>query len=337
MKRTTYLYAAIILILAAVSYWLMQSKPTESTLEDLKEEYRFFVEDTASVDRIVMFDKSPSRVELIRTEKGWMVDGDHPARPEAIKTLLMTLNRMQLRNFITEKMKETVLKRMSVYGTTVEIYQNGELTKTILIGTDAQDEMGTYMMLKGASAPYAVHIPGFNGFLSTRFFTIPWLWYERIITDMDPRSIKQIVLRYPDSLDLSFDLKVNGPGDFELSRLLTGDLIAANPFRVKQFLLAASKMRYEGAIIPSDPIFGRRDSLEASIPVFEMDIISDAQAINIKAYKIKGPAEAYDPEAEAPEFDQDRLHTILNNEQMVLIQYYALRQVLITADQLSMP
>ncbi len=193
------------------------------------------------------------------------------------------------------------------------------------------------MMLKGANAPYAVHIPGFNGFLSTRFFTIPWLWYERIITDMDPRSIKQVVLRYPDSLDVSFDLKVNAPGDFELSRLLTGDLIAANPFRVKQFLLAASKMRYEGAIIPSDPIFGRRDSLEASIPVFEMDIISDAQTINIKAYKIKGPAEAYDPEAEAPEFDQDHLHTILNNDQMVLIQYYALRQVLITADQLSMP
>jgi hypothetical protein len=186
MKRTTLLYAALIIVLATVSVWLMMDTNEESTLEDLKEEYRFYVEDTAAIDKIVIFDKTPSRVELTRSEDGWLVDGDHPARDEAVETLLLTLNRMQMRNFIPERMKETVIKRMSVYGKTVEVYADGDLIKTIIVGTDTPDDMGTYMMIQGASAPYAVHMPGFNGFLSTRFFTEPWLWYKRIITDYAP-------------------------------------------------------------------------------------------------------------------------------------------------------
>ncbi len=315
----------------------MMDRDQDSTLEDLKEEYAFYVEDTAAIDRIVLYDKSPAKVELVRTENGWMVEGKHPARPDAIETILMTLNRMQLRNFIPERMKETVLKRMSVYGTTVELYQNGEHLKTIIVGTDAQDEMGTYMMIEGANAPYAVHIPGFNGFLSTRFFAEPYLWYERIITDMDPRSIKEVRVHYPDSMEASFNLRVHGSEDFALSRIQTGDLISPDPIKIKQFLVAVSRMRYEGAIIPSDPIYARRDSLLAHTPVFELEVVNDSESIVLKAFKIKGPEEAYDPEAEAPEYDPDRLHAFINDEQMVLVQYYGLRNVLVSADDLSLP
>ena len=337
MKRTTLLYAALILVLAMLSVWLMTDRDTGSTLEDLKEEYRFYIEDTAAIDKIVMYDKSPARVELTRTDNGWLVDGKHPARDDAIETLLQTLNRMQMRNFIEERMKETVIKRMSVYGKTVEIYANGELVRSFIVGTDTQDEMGTYMMIKGASAPYAVHIPGFNGFLSTRFFTESWLWYKRIITDFDPQEITSVQMTYPDSMHYSFQLDIKDSENFQLSRVITGDLVTANPARVKPFLVAVSNMRYEGAIIPSDPIYERKDSLLASTPVFELTVNTSSETVNLKAYRIKGPAESFDPEGEAPEFDPDRLHAIINNDRMILVQYYGLRRVLVSADYLSLP
>lgn len=337
MNRTTLLYAALIIVLAAVSVWLMMDTDEESTLEDLKEEYRFYVEDTAAVDQIVIFDKTPSRVELTRSEEGWLVDGDHPARDEAIETLLLTLNRMQMRNFIPERMKETVIKRMSVYGKTVEIYADGELIKTIIVGTDTPDDMGTYMMIKGARAPYAVHIPGFNGFLSTRFFTERWLWYKRIITDLSPAEIRSVSIVYPDSMSNSFSLEVGGGDNFKFYRGAENAPAKISPARAKQFLLAASKMRYEGAILPSDPIFSRKDSLLASVPVFEITVRTDSESVNLKAYRIKGPAEALDPDEEAPEFDPDRLHAVINDDRMILVQYYGLRRVLVTADYFSLP
>lgn len=337
MKRTTFLYAALILVLAMISVWLMTDTSEKSTLDDLKDEYRFYVEDTAAVDRIVLSDKTPSRVELTRTEDGWLVDGKHPARKDAVETLLLTLNRMQMRNFIPSRMQETVLKRMSVYGKTVEIYQDGELLRTIIVGTDTQDEMATYMMIKGAEAPYAVHIPGFNGFLSTRFFTQPWLWYKRIITDVDPRSIRKVIMRYPDSLESSFVIDADGPEVFRLSKLKSGELVDPNPVRVKQFLLAASQMSYEGAILPSDGIYERRDSLLNSTPVFDFTVMTAEDTVNLKGFRIKGPEEAFDPDSEAPPYDPDRLHAFIDEEQMVLIQYYGLRGVLRSLDQLALP
>ena len=336
MKKTTLIYTVLILILAAVSVWMMRDNDQKSTLEDLKEEYRFYVEDTAAVDKIVLTDKSPSTVELTRVNGVWMVDGKHPAREDAIETLLLTLNRMQLRNFIPERMKETVLKRMSVYGTTVEVYLNGTLEKTIIVGTDAQDEMGTYMMLEGASAPYAVHIPGFNGFLSTRFFTEPYLWYKRIITDMDPGSIRKVRLTYPDSIEKSFVLDLENAENISIQNPATGEVKAVNMNKLMPFILSVSRMRYEGAIIPSDGIYARRDSLLASQPVFDLTVTSEVETVNLKAYKIKGPEEAYDPDSEAPEYDPDRLHAFINEDQMVLVQYYSLQQVLISMNDLSL-
>jgi hypothetical protein len=96
-------------------------------------------------------------------------------------------------------------------------------------------------------------------------------------------------------------------------------------------------MRYEGAIIPSDPIFARKDSLLASTPVFEITVKTDSESVNLKAYRIKGPAEALDPDEEAPEFDPDRLHAVINDDRMILVQYYGLRRVLVTPDYFLLP
>jgi hypothetical protein len=79
-------------------------------------------------------------------------------------------------------------------------------------------------------------------------------------------EIRSVTLVYPDSLSNSFGLEVEGGNDFKLYRGAENTPADVNPARVRQFLVAAGKMRYEGAIIPSDPIFARKDSLLASTP-----------------------------------------------------------------------
>ena len=53
--------------------------------------------------------------------------------------------------------------------------------KTIYIGGETADQLGTYMMISGAKEPYIVHIPGFNGYLSSRFLCKKEAWRSKKI------------------------------------------------------------------------------------------------------------------------------------------------------------
>ena len=330
MNRKNLLYIVLVLVLAAVAFWLMSNRNETSTIEDRREHYDFAVSDTAAIDKIVISDKTPSAVTLIRTKNGWEMGSGEPVRTDAVNTLLSTLHRMRMRNFIPANRQSMVEKRMSVYGKHVKVYQNGELVKDFMVGTESEDQMATYMMLNEADAPYAVHIPGFNGFLSTRFITKPHLWRSLDVTSLEPEDIREVRMKYPDSTDASFKLEVVSQEKIRLSNLSTGKVIDnVDMTKAKLYLGAVSQMSIEGPIIPSDPIYARRDSLLASTPVFEMEVESkNGEVINLQGYRIKGPAESFDPDREAPEYDPDRMHGFINEEEMVLIQYYGLRHVL---------
>lgn len=338
MNRKNLLYLVILIVLAGVAVWVISKNNKKSTLTERKMDYDFTVEDTSAVDKIVISDKTPSEVTLTRSKSGWMVDGDHRARKDAVEVLLMTLHRMEMRNFIPANLQPTVMKRMSVYGKEVKVYKDGELFREFYVGTESHDEMATYMMIKGSDAPYAVHIPGFNGYLSSRFFTEPYLWRSRDVTYMNPGNIAEVEMIYPDSLHTSFRMKIDPEGS-SLTRV-SDDKVAGDVDEVSAslFLAALGNVKYEGTILPSDGIYQRRDSLLASTPVFELEIKDrEGKVTNLKGYKIKGPTESFDPELDPPEFDVDRMHGFINEERMVLLQYYGLRHVLRTFDDFAKP
>ncbi len=324
-------YLIVLVVLLGVAGWLISSREGNSTLER-KMDYSFTIKDTAAVDKIIIKDKTPSEVVLSRNSKGkWLVGNEFPVRKDAIDVLLMTLYRMELRNFLPQKLKPIVIKRMATFGKEVQVYKNGELFKTFYVGTETADEMGTYMMIKGSDAPYAVHIPGFNGYLSSRFFTQPHLWKSRDITRMNPRTIREVELTYPDSANASFRLTVFSPDSLFFTNLRTGKPVKnINKVKAILFLNALGNMKYQGAILPSDGIWARRDSLLASTPVFNLRIKDiDGRTTRLEGYKIIGPAESFDPDLDAPEFDRDLMHGFINREEMVLLQYYGLQNVLV--------
>ena len=329
MKNKNILYLIILVVLLGVAGWLLTNENDGGTLER-KMDYNFTIADTASIDRIVIKDKSPAEVTLTREGNHWEVNNMYRARQGAVETLLGTLARMELRNFIPEKMKETVIKRMTVFGKEVNIYKNGELFKTIYVGTETPDEMATYMMIKGADAPYAVYIPGFNGYLSSRFFTKEHLWKSRDITRMDPRNIREITTVYPDSAQASFKIQMFNPDSIFITQMATGKVLPRiNKVKTRLYIGAAARMSYEGAIIPSDPIWQRRDSLLSSQPVFEITVKdTNGKTTTVEGYAIKAAEGSTDARGNDLKFDPDRLHGFINKEEMVLLQYAGLIEVI---------
>ncbi len=329
MSRKNIVYLLTFIILLAVAGWLYTSRSKGTTL-DRKVEYNFTIRDTANVDKIIIEDKSPAKVILSRSTNGWMVNGEFKARKDAIEVLLETLHRMEMRNFIPEKLQQTVIKRLSVFGKEVQVFKNGKLFKTFYVGTNSQDEMATYMMIKGAAAPYAVHIPGFNGFLSTRFFTDDNLWRSRDLISMNPVNIKEVKMYYPDSVDASFKISIFNSDSLFITRLNDNRIVKnVNMVNTRLFLSAFRNLKYEGAIVPTDPIWQRRDSLLASIPAFRLEVKDvDGKVTAVSGYRIKGSILPVEEDEEEAEYDPDRMHGFINDERMVLLQFYGLKNVL---------
>jgi hypothetical protein len=332
MKKNV-VYLVVFIILLAVAGYLLMQREGKSTLKRTQN-YDFTIKDTAAVDKIIISDKRPSKVTLTRTKRGWMVDGESLARRDAIQTLLLTLNRMEMRNFLPERLKETAIKRMAVHGKKVEVFKNGEPFKTFYVGTESQDEMATYMMIEGSDAPYAVSIPGFNGFLSTRFFANGDLWRSRTIFATPSSRIRKLEVLYPEDPKVSFEVNRFSADSLYIKRVASGEIMQpVNKVNLKLFLSTFEKLSYEGAIVSTDAIYAKRDSLLASTPAFVISLTdTEGSEKTLTAFHIKAAPEMAGEDGLPLDYDPDRLHAFINKEKMVLVQYYGLRNALIVPE-----
>jgi hypothetical protein len=328
MKKNL-LYLAVLALLLALAGWLFTREGGDSTLEG-KENYAFSVPDTGQIDKIVLSDKTPRRAVLTRKATGWVVGGEHPVREDALRTLLSTLHDMTLRNFVPERLRSSVINNLMAYGKKVELYQNGHKFKTLYVGKHNPDQLGTYMMIKNADAPYSVYIPGFNGFLETRFITDPSLWRRRDLVTIQPHQIKKVSLIYPDSLDISFTLHRFSADSLYLENAATGQVVPGlNDTRAQLFLSSFKDLSFEGLIRPSEPAYELRDSLLASPPLFRLTVTDfNGKKEQVRGYRIKPEKGTVVPGKPSTYYDPDRLHGFINKDEMVLLQYYGLRNVL---------
>jgi hypothetical protein len=223
---------------------------------------------------------------------------------------------------------------MSTYGKEVTVYANGEEVKHFYVGTETPDMLGTYMMLHGADQPYAVYIPGFNGYLSSRFFTREDLWRDRTVFGVDHRDVREVRMRYFDSTAASVALTRGSDGSYAVYPLLANGSKGsplANPrdLSVQAAFAAFRTLMYEGLIIPTDKIFSKQDSLRKSQPAFELYLRSKDQDWTLTAYHVPGDPEAVPYEgAPASRFDPDRFYAFLSDGRFVLIQRHGFQSAL---------
>jgi len=327
--KNNLIYLGVFVVLLALAGYLISHSDSQDGASGA-EDYQFAVSDTAAIDKIIIRDKSPGRVELRRTKGQWLVNDDFKAREDAIRLLLTTLHDMELRNFVTERAREQVERHLAVYGKEVEVYSQGQKVKHLIVGNEIPSETGTYMKLKKGVKPYAVHIPGFTGFLNTRFFTESYLWRSREIFSLESRNVREFDVVYPDSMASSYTIRRFSPDSIYLVDPRSQKVFThANRLKMNMLLSSLRTLSYEAPIIPSDPIYARRDSLLAHDPAFTLKAVSlRGETKVVKAYRIKAAEGTFDPRQPDTAYDPDKLHGIIDNERMVLLQYYGLRNVL---------
>ncbi|MCZ2357224.1 MAG: DUF4340 domain-containing protein [Bacteroidia bacterium] len=205
-QRTTLILSVIFIVFIA-TYWLWVKDKKTTSLDS--SESQFAISDTSAISEVELVklqnDKERGRIILKRTGKGqWTVNNQYKAQTSMIQTLLTTLFRLEVREPVHPNAHQTVFETIKRSHIHLKITTNNE-TYRYYIGGTAADGSGTIMLKEGADQPFVLEIPGFHGYLTSRFPTEIDAWRENLLFDISPETITQVSIKSP-SADSSFNL-----------------------------------------------------------------------------------------------------------------------------------
>lgn len=344
MKKRNIIIVSAVVLVGIVTAVVVSRGSRKATFEQ-----NYHVEDIDAVTKIFIADKDNTHVLLQRPvadapDTTWTVDGQYAANQHLVDLLLETLHDMRIRQQVNKNAVPQIIANLSSGAVKVEVYQNKYFVNwfggkfrlfprekrvvTYHVGGETQDMMASFMYREGDKVPYIIHIPGFRGYLTPRFFADPVKWRSHKIVDLDIKHIDQISLQIPQMPDESFVVRRNGEG-FDLV-LANGQPAATfDTARVAQMLSSFTNLNFDeyADIVPNSS-----DSSFAGGPRTILRITdTDGNSKEIRTYiKYVNPDDlkAMPDPTMYETFDVNRLYAIIDNTDTVLIQYYAFDNIL---------
>ena len=320
--RILYVLVALTAVTAAV-WWFQGGEGDMAKIDGVD----FAVVDTSLVDKIFIADMAGKHVTLTRPEKGrlWDVNGTYKARHDALQLLLKTFRRAAIQGPVADKAQPNVIRQMSSRGKKVEIYLGGEEpAKTWYVGTATPSHTGTYMVLETPEGrgekPYVVHMEGFTGFLSTRFFTSEREWRHTGIFNYPGRSLVDVEVRILETDGESYALHAEETGKLVLADLEGNPLpyrdttgLQDHFLRFKKVHLETYRSRLSSAV---------EDSLREASAAFEMVAMGKGGRRSELRVHWKPGSGTPDLNDVVQEHDEEQLYGVTEKGEVVLLQRF---------------
>ncbi|MEE1227231.1 MAG: DUF4340 domain-containing protein [Bacteroidales bacterium] len=276
IKNRIILFSTLLLIVVVVVVLLLRDN---STIEQ-----NYHIEEPKSITKVIIDDKDGNHLELIKeTDSIWKANNS-PANMKVVDMLLSTLKDMRIREPIAQAARNNIVKQLAASGKTVKIYQDKyaidlgfiklfkreKLTKTLYIGSETQDNMGTYMMIKGEESPCIIYIPRLKGYLSSRFSALEDFWKSHAVFKYNKGEIASLKVEIPNQKNESFSLTKKGEG-FDFTLLESGQKLQAfDTLKVKALLSSCFELNYESVAkniskLEQDTIFGKAPAFVVTI------------------------------------------------------------------------
>ena len=303
----------------------------------------FAVWDTASVTKIYLADRFDHESLLERHEDGWTVNHDYKAHDVKVNQLLSTMYKVHVRMPVSVASHDNIIKEMAVNSTKVEVYQmvprinlfnriklfiREKRTKVFYVGQATMDSNGTFMLKEGADQPYIVNIPGFRGYISTRYAADPIEWRDHVVFHEDLANIQSLTVAFGDDPSLGFRVDNVGKHEYKLTRLADGQSIPFDTLKVINLLSSFSDLRYEDLLTgKTDP--KRMDSIRQS-PFLHRITLENKQGEKVSmTTHNKKVVSVFDVPEEEYKDDLDRMYAfVFDDRDLVTIQYYIFDKVL---------
>ena len=315
MKKGSVITIVVLLILIITAVLVYKKKGTNSTID--KEASDFGFKDTALIDKIFLANKEGQSVLLEKKPDGWYLDGKYHVRPDAIELLLYTIRMVEVKSPVSKASRNNVIKFMAGKSTKVEVYSKGSKVKQYYVGHATQDHTGTFMLLtnpetdENYTEPFITHIPGFDGFLSTRYNTDKLDWRDRLIINYRPPQIKQIKMELFELPDSSFVIDLFSMQRFGLKTLKSNKQVPFDEEKIKQFVAYFQNVNCEVVLDKKDHLV---DSLNTSVPFASLTVTDRNNKSNVTLFYHKFALGSKNAEYGVDyKYDPDRLFVKYNN------------------------
>jgi hypothetical protein len=322
MKRSTYIYLAIFLLIGGVAVALMSRNRDSTIPQDMQD---FAVQDTAGITKIELSDRNNHKVVLDRKNAGeWTVDKEYKAQQSEVNTLLETIREVQVKNPVPMSARDNVIKTLAAEAVKVRIFKNEDAVKTYYVGGTTPDELGTLMLLENAREPFVTYIPGFDGYLNTRYIISEQDWRSTEIYHLNPAEISHVEVEYPGNAAASFSIDV-APGKYSLVQKGTGMNSSLDEISAKRYLAGFRGIDFEGFV---DMNAQQKDSLLAAAPLAVINVKSSGgDAPQLKIYA-KHTDDRSKNVANTP-IDPDRYYAAVgNSKEVVTLQTFVAGKLL---------
>ena len=327
-ERKNIAYFILIVFLGVLAHMLNNQEDSISR-SDRKD---FSVADSSEVVQITLSTKAPDTAVLRRlNESYWTINGQYKAGKSVIHNLLKTLHRMEIAHPVPLSMRENVLGNLAIYGVRVQVeLKNGD-EKIFYVGGENREQNATFMMLQNSSEPYAVHIPGFKGYLSSRFFTQEYIWRDKMIMNYDNQNIESIVMNYPPSnVAESFSIKQDDSG-IKVFEKDSETIVSTNENKVKRYLASFRKLPAESYVSGSL----NTDSLLNTKPLFEIVVSPlEGEDTSMQVYP-KRTKNTVNIQDDMIMPDPERLYAYVNEGDWMVIQLNTFKKIMIKLSDLK--
>ena len=332
-NKTTLIIAAVVLV--AIAGIIFGNWMYHRSLRDESDAFR--VIDTASITKVFLADKLDRTTLLERKGDYWSLNTDYKAHPKTINQLLYTLNKMRIRMPVSVASHNNIITQMASRSTKVEIYQmvprinlfnkvklfyHEKRTKVFYVGESTMDNNGTFMLSEGDDQAYIVFIPGFRGYISTRFSANPDDWRDHTIFHESLADIQSLTIEFGDDPLRSFRVDNTGKHQYQLTRLGDNQVLPMDTLKVINLLSSFNDVRFE-AIINNNYSQQYIDSVKNSQFLHRITLVNkEGETMSMKTYTKRVQRILEIPE-EDHAFDVDRMYAFVNDDRdFVLVQYY---------------
>jgi hypothetical protein len=296
-KQRNYVISALALVMLVVVAVVLLMQ------DDTTIEQNYNIKDINSITKIIIDDKDERTLSLEKkTDSSWVVNG-RDANIKMIESLLSTFKDMRVREPIAKAARNNIVKQLAASGKKVQVWQKKYLidfwgiklferekvSKTYFVGSETQDNMGTYMMLKGEEEPCVVYIPSFKGYLSTRFSAVEDIWRSHAVFKYNRDDIAYLKVEIPNQPSESFELVKNGSGfDFNMLESKT-KLAKFDTVKVVALLSSLFELNYESVAKNIPQI--EKDTVFSKAPAFVFTVKNTKGEQN----QLKTYSKLYDP------------------------------------------
>ncbi|MGB0886152.1 MAG: hypothetical protein ACPGVH_00375 [Chitinophagales bacterium] len=232
----TKIYLVIFALLAVfAAYTIYTSSEKNST----KAEKAFKVENFEKVTKIVVTNRQTEEMVFEKQDESWILNGKYPVRTHLFEEMQEALTKMEAVSPVPEVGKEAVLRQMIGGAIKVEVFKGKKLDKKVFIGGPNLKNTASHMFLEIDGEPsnriYNVGIPGFRGYLTSRFNVNESQWRSKLIFSLAANEVKEVELNYNANAEnanfvlqnenANFSLKINNK---EIEKTLINDANVVN-------------------------------------------------------------------------------------------------------------